>query len=331
MTKNQKLVCEGNPDYPTRIEMPSMFAPSRMSAPLHDPVSSAVPFTDERTGQRVDALADAALNFSRAATEGVIVEVGENEGWVVDDLVVPQHYLAINLDPKPLRFERKVNGVFQPVTMDPGALWINPSGRPFSHRVATTNRFGLIVLEPEVLQRLAGVEVPTLQLTYHAQSPQLEHLTRALLAEVGQQTPNGPAFTQTMIAMIAAYLGQNFAAIPAAPVTGPERLNRQQLRDVKGYIEAHLGARLGVEDMAAVAGVSPFHFARAFKATTGQTPHRYLMQRRLERARDLLLQAGYRMSEIAYDLGFSDQSHFSRQFKRHFGLSPRQYVREAAR
>src|SRR5262249_31080964 len=91
------------------------------------------------------------------------------------------------------------------------------------------------------------------------------------------------------------------------------------------YVEEHLDAALTLEQIAAVAHLSVYHFARQFKAATGLPPHRYVILRRVERAKELL-QAGTDLSlaEVAAHAGFSDQSQFSHHFKRLVGAPPGQ-------
>ena len=111
----------------------------------------------------------------------------------------------------------------------------------------------------------------------------------------------------------------------------PERrrdgvLPRGRLRTVVAYIEEHLDAGLTLEQMAAAARLSVYHFARQFKAATGLPPHQYVIMRRVERARQLL-QAGTDLSlaEVAAHAGFSDQSQFTHHFKRLVGVTPGQF------
>ena len=93
-----------------------------------------------------------------------------------------------------------------------------------------------------------------------------------------------------------------------------------------GSIREHLHAAVTLRDLAAVAHLSPDHFARQFKAATGVPPHQYVILRRVERARQLL-QAGTDLSlaEVAACAGFSDQSQFSHHFKRLVGVTPGQF------
>lgn len=94
------------------------------------------------------------------------------------------------------------------------------------------------------------------------------------------------------------------------------------LRRVRQYIDANLEQRIELADLAAVANLSRCHFACAFKQSLGCTPHRYLMSRRLEKARHLLETSDFPIVEIALATGFADQSHFSRCFRAFFGASP---------
>ena len=107
-------------------------------------------------------------------------------------------------------------------------------------------------------------------------------------------------------------------------------LPRGRLRAVVEYIEENLDASQSLEQMAAVARLSPYHFARQFKAATGLPPHQYVIARRVERAKQLLQQDGdLSLAEIAAEAGFSDQSQFSHHFKRVVGATPGQFRKSA--
>jgi AraC-like DNA-binding protein len=97
------------------------------------------------------------------------------------------------------------------------------------------------------------------------------------------------------------------------------------VRRVREYIEAHLSENIDLPTLAALAGLSVFHFARQFKHSTGITPHAYLVTRRIERARELLARSDRTITEIALMTGFADQSHFARQFRQIVGMTPRAF------
>src|SRR5262249_32796331 len=103
-------------------------------------------------------------------------------------------------------------------------------------------------------------------------------------------------------------------------------LPRAKLRAVVAYVEDHLDAGPTLEQMAAIARLSPYYFVRQFKRATGLPPHQYVLARRVERAKQLL-QAGTDLSlaELAACAGFPDQSQFCQHFKRLVGVTPGQF------
>ena len=98
-----------------------------------------------------------------------------------------------------------------------------------------------------------------------------------------------------------------------------------RLRAVLEYIDTHLAQNLKLEDIAAAANMSPFHFARAFRKAMGVPPHRYLTARRVDRARNLLARKTDEVDAIGREVGFESHSHFSSVFKSYSGVTPTQY------
>jgi len=113
--------------------------------------------------------------------------------------------------------------------------------------------------------------------------------------------------------------------------TPPRRgLSRQVLQRACDHIDRHLGDEMSLSAIARVAGMSRFHFARLFRASTGHSPMAYLLRRRIERSKSLLGRRDLAICEIAATLGFSDQSHFSRTFRKIEGMTPKQFARSCA-
>ncbi|MGU3390732.1 helix-turn-helix domain-containing protein [Sphingomonas sp. M1A8_2b] len=95
-----------------------------------------------------------------------------------------------------------------------------------------------------------------------------------------------------------------------------------QLRNVVQHIDAYLGSTIGVAALADVARLSTGHFCRAFKVTTGETPHAFLIRQRIRRAQTLMLHTDDTLSHIAYACGLTDQAHLTRLFRRVVGTTP---------
>src|ERR1700688_67715 len=103
-----------------------------------------------------------------------------------------------------------------------------------------------------------------------------------------------------------------------------------QILRVRAYIDGNLHRTIHIRDLSAVARRSPAHFSRKFKLAVGEPPHAYVVRRRLERACHLMITSAEPLSEIALSVGFSDQEHLCRLFRRAFGRSPTSWRRERA-
>lgn len=122
-------------------------------------------------------------------------------------------------------------------------------------------------------------------------------------------------------------MGETSATLPDETRSG---LAPWQVRRVTSHINAHLDQTIRNEDLAALAKLHTSHFGRAFRNSLGETPHEYIMRRRIEHAQGLMLSTGASLSEIALDCGLADQSHLSRLFRRLEGESPSAWRRARA-
>ena len=105
-------------------------------------------------------------------------------------------------------------------------------------------------------------------------------------------------------------------------------LSQRRLMSAIAYMRMHVAEAIELRDIAAAANLSVFHFARAFRNTTGITPYQYLLDIRMDRVRELLLAGDMPLAEIAARAGFADQSHMSNAFRRLTGMTPLGYRRE---
>ena len=101
-------------------------------------------------------------------------------------------------------------------------------------------------------------------------------------------------------------------------------LTHTQLQQAIDYIHAHLDRDLSLIELASVINISPTYFASLFKQTMGISPHQYVIQQRVERAKSMLSKTDLTIADIAFQTGFSSQSHLNQQFKRITGMTPKQ-------
>jgi AraC family transcriptional regulator len=150
-----------------------------------------------------------------------------------------------------------------------------------------------------------------------------------ILSEMASESAAGRMLVETLALALAARLAHSYAEPASVRAQGSRshRLDEIRLRRVLDYIAQHLGEDIAVAQLANVACLSPFHFARMFKAAMGVAPHRYVSQRRLENAMMLLAAGKQSLSDIALSCQFSSQASFNRAFRRATGITPGEYRR----
>lgn len=118
------------------------------------------------------------------------------------------------------------------------------------------------------------------------------------------------------------------AALVDKPINLTGGLSPKVLRDVRAWVEAHMESNIKLSDLAALAGLSEFHFHRMFKASCGVSPHNWITQLRIIRAKEILVKQP--LAQVSVACGFSNQSHFTRRFKEQTGVTPGAYRRLTA-
>ena len=159
----------------------------------------------------------------------------------------------------------------------------------------------------------------------YASDPLLSHIVLVLKAASEADGVAGRLYAESLTNALAMHFLRRYAACRPPVAAYTDGLSKLKLRRTSEYIEAHLERNLPLTEMAAVARMGVAHFARLFKQATGQTPHQYVIMRRIERAKRLLRETEWPLIEICHRVGFTDQSYFTAAFRRHVGTTPRAY------
>ena len=186
-----------------------------------------------------------------------------------------------------------------------------------------------ILLAPEFVAQVAAENrfSPAFEFReiYKDQDPLIQHIGLALLAESTAGTTEGKLYSDSLIQTLTLHLLKNYSNARSIAENTNGGLSGYKLRRVKEFINAKLEDELSLSDIAAVADLSQYHFARAFRKSTGQTPQQYLMQQRIERAKDLLARNDLPIVEISLRTGFKNQSHFTTLFRKFTKFTPKMW------
>ncbi len=213
-----------------------------------------------------------------------------------------------------------------------GEFFLQPANLPAFFSWETTDRALLFIIPPSFLTRIAletecinpdRIEViPILK----SHDPQIENLADSFLQEIETGGMGSKIYTDSLANILAInLLRQHCTFVPRIKeISGG--LSPSKLRQVIDYIHDHLSTELELKQLSKLIGLSPYYFIRKFKLSMGLTPHKYIMQQRIETAKRLLKQKpNVPLARVAVDCGFGNQSHFGHVFKKYVGVTPKAY------
>ena len=195
-----------------------------------------------------------------------------------------------------LPIRRRGDGEVQHCNAVPGTIWLCPAGvyEDMIHLYGEVRESIHLFLPAlplaETALREINVDPARVSLRYDGgfRDPLIEQIARNIQAEMLDPAPAGKMLAETLASALGAHVLRNHSNLDSASVSLPAArgaLDPRRLQRVKDLIETHPGEDLTIETLAKEACLSPFHFARAFKAATGVAPHRYVTDRRIEKAK----------------------------------------------
>ena len=217
-------------------------------------------------------------------------------------------------------------GPAKPFPIQRGMGWIVPSGCLAYGCWRSPLRYLEVSIDPWCLDDLLPAGLDRSQIHFHARQefidPLLVEIGLALHTAAAGVTDTEIMYRDSLLTVFSAHL-----IAKSSNIIGIERTSsrRPELRRVLSYIEDNIGKSLNLDDLASVACLSRFHFARVFKGETGRAPHAYILERRIARAIQLLRETDLTSSEITDRCGFASLSHLSERLRRMTGKTPREF------
>jgi len=209
-----------------------------------------------------------------------------------------------------------------------GDAIINPAGLFTAPRWNIELEMVLVGIDPHFMSRAAEQlgSRPRVDLTpqFRFRDPLLEQLATALVREFERKDlPPDHLYAESLASAFVAHLIKNYSAAGVRELTVRGGLPSQRLRRVMEHINGNLGAKITIEAMANLAGLSASHFMALFKRSTGLSPHQYVAGRRLEQAIALVKHTSLPIADVALRTGFADQSHLTRTMRHHLRTTPK--------
>jgi AraC family transcriptional regulator len=248
---------------------------------------------------------------------------------------IPYHVLVVNLG-SPFKVKERLRG--RQGYMDSGGIVVLPAEAPSEWHLERQGevRHLHLYLDPALVRGVAdgaGLDPDKAELveTVGVRNPQIEHAAMLLLSELRSgDRLDGRIYAESLASVLAVNLLRAHSSLGRSSVRKLkyERacgLPEAALRTALDYVGDNLAGNLTLAEIAREVHMSPYHFSRMFKVSTGLSPHQYIMRQRIERAKALLSDTDLPVGMVAREVGFASPSHFAQQFRRLVGLSPRSF------
>jgi AraC family transcriptional regulator len=267
---------------------------------------------------------------------GILVEQCQRSSMQSFEMELPaisDHWLNISLG-QPAHLTQKHGDRLHESIIQKGDTIFVPAGQTsywYQHEGNTCCPLH-ICLKPELIDQVAKAsEINTGQFDlvncFGKQDLHLYQIAMLLLAELRSGSIMGRLYVESLTQALVIHLLRHYSTISTVTetiISGNRSLTRTQLKQAIDYIHTHLDQDLSLEQIAQVINISHTYFASLFKRATGTSPHQYVIQQRVERAKWMLSKTNLAIADIALQVGFSSQSHLTQQFKRLTGVTPKQ-------
>ncbi|HEY9662727.1 MAG TPA: AraC family transcriptional regulator [Allocoleopsis sp.] len=263
-----------------------------------------------------------------AQWNGITLSCFEYAQWELQEHQWAQHLIGIGGTGSPTKAEHRLDGHLHQHRYQRGEMTLIPAHVSYWGFWEPAHEFSLLGIAPSFLEKIARESVKATQVELIPQfiliDPLIQQILLSLHADMIAGHPTGQLFGDSLAIALAARLLQNHAVWKAQyPSQGglPTYLRDRAL----DFIESHLNQSFTLDQVADALGMSMFYFCRQFKQSMGVTPHQYVTERRIERAKKLLWHSKLPITEIALQVGFATPSAFSQVFRRSTGMTPKAF------
>lgn len=271
-----------------------------------------------------------APTFKRKASwEGIRLEHYRLPGGELPEHAHREHLVMVLLSDRASGELRTASGAHINGTLNSGNVYVLPSGLAHTARLDNPTEHLAMFLDPSTVRRAANESQMSGNFEVIERCTRSDDVIRnvgmALLGELESEGLSGRLYAESLANVLAVHLLRHYSTGGSERQRLTGGLSAQKLKQVMAFVAENYSDDVRLAELASVARMSSFHFAREFKRTTGTTPHQYLIRFRVERAKTLLAEAELPLIEVGLQSGFSHQSHFTRLFHRLTGTTPQSY------
>jgi AraC family transcriptional regulator len=260
---------------------------------------------------------------------GILMEEHDMTSFEMPDHWIPNYLVTFQFVPRPGKRVMFEAGRERETIIESGTGDVVAPHEVRKFRFEGEARAVILQIEPEVLQSMIANpgdgNAFELIRRWHGPDPVLRNLVMKLRAEIRSGFPAGPLLAEHLCTRLAAELIQRYSIGKLKLDQYKGGLPTAKVKQVIDYIEAYLDLNLTTGEIARVAGLSKYHFGKAFSASTGMTLHSFMLARRMGQSRALLVNSDLPLAHIAAAVGFSSQSHFTTVFLERTGVTPGRY------
>ena len=272
------------------------------------------------------------LSSDRASWDGIQLQYHRHPPHELSANYSKQHRIIIHdCFSSPPLVEERIEHHFQTKQFSDGDVTVVPADVLNSASWDTEYQFITLSFEANIFARhvfdlttLTAVEfVPR----FSQPDPLIHGIGLALKSELESSGVGIRLYIESLVAALMSHLLRHYSTQKPISQTHHGGLSNRQLQQIASFVDQHLEQDLALAELTAIVQMSPSYFSSLFKQSVGLTPYQYVIQCRIERAKQLLRQGKLSIAEIAYSLGFTHQSHLSRHFKRLVGITPKAFLK----